>query len=122
MYQMLVGVHHLHSAVVIHRDLKPNNLLVNKNCDLKIGDLNLARKFDQTNFITEYSPLNSYNTSYVVTRWYRAPEVILSQSDYTKAIDMWSVGCILGELLGRTILFQGSTQHIPKYLGQNPVE
>ena len=54
MYQMLVGVHHLHSAVVIHRDLKPNNLLVNKNCDLKIGDLNLARKFDQTNFITEY--------------------------------------------------------------------
>lgn len=54
MYQMLVGLHHLHSAVVIHRDLKPNNLLVNKNCDLKIGDLNLARKFDQTNFITEY--------------------------------------------------------------------
>lgn len=54
MYQMLVGLYHLHSAVVIHRDLKPNNLLVNKNCDLKIGDLNLARKFDQTNFITEY--------------------------------------------------------------------
>ena len=90
-------IHYIHSADVIHRDLKPNNLLVNKNCQLKIADLNLARKFENISNITEY----------VVTRWYRAPEILLSPSEYTKSIDIWSIGCIFGELLGRTPIFQG---------------
>ena len=82
----------------MHRDLKPSNILVNKNCDLKICDLGLARGF---------SLEDENKTEYVVTRWYRAPEVILQASEYTKAIDIWSVGCIFAELLGRTPLFPG---------------
>ena len=88
----------MHSANVIHRDLKPSNLLVNKNCDLKICDFGLSRGFD-------FEQENK--TEYVVTRWYRAPEVILQASEYTKAIDIWSVGCIFAELLGRNPLFPG---------------
>ena len=95
LYQIIKGMKYLHSASVIHRDLKPNNLLVNKNCNLKIADLNLARKFENIHHITEY----------VVTRWYRAPEILLSTADYTKAIDIWSIGCIFAELLGRTPIF-----------------
>ena len=99
LYQLLRGILYLHSADVIHRDLKPSNLLVNKNCDLKICDLGLSRGFDM---------LKEDNlTEYVVTRWYRAPEVILNASNYTKAIDIWGVGCVFAELLGRSPLFPG---------------
>ena len=89
----------MHSAEVIHRDLKPSNLLLNKNCDLKICDLGLARglEYDTHNVLTEY----------VVTRWYRAPEVILNAQKYTHALDVWSIGCIFAELLGRAPLFPG---------------
>lgn len=96
-YQILRGLLFIHSTDVIHRDLKPGNLLLNKNCDLKICDLGLARGFEVQDNLTEY----------VVTRWYRAPEVILNASHYTKAIDIWSVGCIFAELLGRSPLFPG---------------
>jgi mitogen-activated protein kinase 1/3 len=90
----------------MHRDLKPSNVLVNKNCDLKICDLGLARGFEQEDENkTEYASL--YIVRYVVTRWYRAPEVILQASEYTKAIDIWSAGCIFAELIGRTPLFPG---------------
>lgn len=95
---MLMGVACMHSANVIHRDLKPANLLLNKDCELKICDLGLAR-----GFVDE----EEEKTEYVVTRWYRAPEVILNASEYTKAIDIWSIGCIIAELLGRTPLFPG---------------
>lgn len=99
-YQILRGLKYLHSANVVHRDLKPSNILVNKNCDLKICDFGLARGFaageDDTNL-----------TDYVVTRWYRAPEVVLLASEYTKSIDVWSVGCILAELIGRKPIFTG---------------
>lgn len=98
MYQTLRGVLYLHSANVIHRDLKPSNILLNKQCDLKICDLGLGRGFDNE---------EELKTEYVVTRWYRAPEVILNASEYTKAIDIWSIGCIFAELLGRTALFPG---------------
>jgi mitogen-activated protein kinase 1/3 len=98
MYQTLRGLLYIHSANVIHRDLKPSNILVNKNCDLKICDLGLARGFQIE---------DENKTEYVVTRWYRAPEVILQASEYTKAIDVWSVGCIFAELIGRTPLFPG---------------
>lgn len=88
----------MHSANVMHRDLKPSNILVNKDCDLKICDLGLARGYEDE---------NELKTEYVITRWYRSPEVILKASKYTKAVDIWSVGCIFAELLGRTPLFPG---------------
>lgn len=96
-YQVLRGLKFVHSANVLHRDLKPSNLLLNASCDLKICDFGLARTSTERNFMTEY----------VVTRWYRAPELLLSCDHYTAAIDMWSVGCILAELLGRRPLFPG---------------
>ncbi|KHG05791.1 Mitogen-activated protein kinase 4 [Gossypium arboreum] len=97
LYQILRGLKYVHSANVLHRDLKPSNLLLNANCDLKIGDFGLARTTSETDFMTEY----------VVTRWYRAPELLLNCSEYTAAIDIWSVGCILGEMMTRQPLFPG---------------
>lgn len=97
LYQLLRGLKYVHSANVLHRDLKPSNLLLNANCDLKIGDFGLARTTSETDFMTEY----------VVTRWYRAPELLLNCSEYTAAIDIWSVGCILGEIMTRQPLFPG---------------
>lgn len=97
LYQLLRGLKYVHSANVLHRDLKPSNLLLNANCDLKIGDFGLARTTSETDFMTEY----------VVTRWYRAPELLLNCTEYTAAIDMWSVGCIFGEIATREPLFPG---------------
>jgi len=107
LYQTLRGLKYVHAADVIHRDLKPRNLLVNSNCDLKICDYGLAR--------VSY-PDDEFNlcpmTEYVCTRWYRAPEVLCSWSDYGKPIDIWSVGCIFAEMLKRKPLFPGkNTQH-----------
>lgn len=101
-YQVLCGLKYIHSADVLHRDLKPGNLLVNADCELKICDFGLARGFSED---TEQNA--AFMTEYVATRWYRAPEIMLSFSNYTKAIDIWSVGCILGELLGGKPLFRG---------------
>lgn len=98
MYQIMRGIYYMHSANVIHRDIKPSNLLLNKNCELKICDLGLSRGYDNS---------SENLTEYVVTRWYRAPEVILSSSLYTEKLDLWSVGCVFAELLGRAPLFPG---------------
>eukprot|EP00245_Coleochaete_scutata_P009391 TRINITY_DN3079_c0_g1_i1.p1 TRINITY_DN3079_c0_g1~~TRINITY_DN3079_c0_g1_i1.p1 ORF type:complete len:381 (+),score=69.68 TRINITY_DN3079_c0_g1_i1:142-1284(+) len=97
LYQILRGLKYIHSARVLHRDLKPSNLLLNANCDLKLCDFGLARTTSETDFMTEY----------VVTRWYRAPELLLNCREYTAAIDVWSVGCIFMELLNRKPLFPG---------------
>ncbi|KAJ8636990.1 hypothetical protein MRB53_011257 [Persea americana] len=94
---LLRGLKYIHSANVLHRDLKPSNLLLNANCDLKICDFGLARTTSETDFMTEY----------VVTRWYRAPELLLNCSEYTAAIDIWSVGCIFMEIILRETLFPG---------------
>lgn len=102
-YQILNGLKYIHSAGVLHRDLKPGNLLVNADCDVKICDFGLARGFDDT------SQAANAMTEYVATRWYRAPEIMLSYYQYTKAIDVWSVGCILAELLGGKPFFKGET-------------
>jgi len=96
-YQILRGLKYLHSKKVIHRDLKPSNLLVNSNCDLKICDFGLARGLDWKTELTEY----------VVTRWYRAPEIMCSHQDYNEKIDMWSVGTILAEMIRGKPLFAG---------------
>ncbi|XP_032825168.1 mitogen-activated protein kinase 8-like isoform X1 [Petromyzon marinus] len=96
LYQMLCGIKHLHSAGIIHRDLKPSNIVVKSDCSLKILDFGLARTA-ATSFMM---------TPYVVTRYYRAPEVILGMG-YTENVDIWSVGCIMGEMVRHKILFPG---------------
>lgn len=102
LYQLLNGLSYIHSANVIHRDIKPSNLLINSNCLLKICDFGMARPLASTP--QEHA---NFLTAYVATRWYRAPEVMLSFHKYTQAIDVWSVGCILAEMLGRRFLFPG---------------
>jgi len=100
-YQLLRGLKYIHSAGVLHRDLKPSNILLNGNCDLKICDFGLAR------VATLDSDQNGFMTEYVATRWYRAPEIMLSWKQYAKPIDVWSVGCIFAEILRRKPLFPG---------------
>jgi len=102
LYQMLRGLKYIHSAGVIHRDLKPENILINGgDCNLKITDFGLARgvykEEDEKNLLTEY----------VVTRWYRAPEIMVSARMYDEKVDIWSVGCILAELILRKPIFPG---------------
>uniref|UniRef100_A0A3B5L6F1 mitogen-activated protein kinase n=1 Tax=Xiphophorus couchianus TaxID=32473 RepID=A0A3B5L6F1_9TELE len=94
-YQMLCGLRYIHKAGIIHRDLKPGNLAVNQDCELKILDFGLARSAD------------AEMTGYVVTRWYRAPEVILNWMHYTQTVDIWSVGCIMAEMINGKTLFKG---------------
>lgn len=97
--QLLRGLKYLHSANILHRDLKPGNLLVNANCDLKICDFGLARTSEGN---------GQFMTEYVVTRWYRAPELLLCCDNYGTSIDVWSVGCIFAEILGRKPIFPGT--------------
>jgi mitogen-activated protein kinase 1/3 len=104
-YQILRGLKTVHSADIVHRDLKPANLLINANCDLKICDFGLARSVKTSS--VEGPKDAGLMTEYVATRWYRAPEIMLSFKMYTKAIDIWSVGCILAELLTGRPLFPG---------------
>ncbi|CAL1606069.1 unnamed protein product [Knipowitschia caucasica] len=98
-YQILRGLKYIHSADIIHRDLKPSNLAVNEDCELKILDFGLARQTDDE------------MTGYVATRWYRAPEIMLNWMHYNMTVDIWSVGCIMAELLTGRTLFPG-TDHI----------
>lgn len=97
-YQALRALHVIHSAGVIHRDITPANILVNSNCDLKICDFGLAK---------EESDHGEYMTDYVTMRWYRAPELVMEDKNYSVKIDVWGIGCILAELLGSRPLFQG---------------
>uniref|UniRef100_M4BSS6 Mitogen-activated protein kinase n=1 Tax=Hyaloperonospora arabidopsidis (strain Emoy2) TaxID=559515 RepID=M4BSS6_HYAAE len=113
MRQILRALTYLHSADVLHRDLKPSNILVTSTCDIKICDLGLARYVDYSKAISirgrSYDDMLVELTEYVVTRWYRAPEILLDGCWYDKPSDLWSAGCILGELLGRKPLFPGSS-------------
>lgn len=117
LYQILRGLKFIHSANVLHRDIKPGNLLLTSTCDLKICDFGMARGI-------ACSPAEhaGFMTAYVATRWYRAPEVMLSFRQYTFAIDVWSVACIFAEMLGRKHLFPGTNyvdqlNLILRYLG-----
>ncbi|KAJ4927603.1 hypothetical protein JOQ06_015329 [Pogonophryne albipinna] len=100
-YQILRGLKYIHSADIIHRDLKPSNLAVNEDCELKILDFGLARHTDDE------------MTGYVATRWYRAPEIMLNWMHYNMTVDIWSVGCIMAELLTGQTLFPGTDRILP---------
>ena len=102
-YQILKALKFIHSADIIHRDLKPSNIFINSDSHVKLGDFGLARTVD-------HNPhMGGVVTEYVATRWYRAPEMILSGHKYGKPIDLWSVGCILYELIVGSPLLPGKS-------------
>nr|XP_012634307.1 cyclin-dependent kinase 3 isoform X1 [Microcebus murinus] len=101
LFQLLQGVNFCHSHRVIHRDLKPQNLLINELGAIKLADFGLARAFGV--------PLRTY-THEVVTLWYRAPEILLGSKFYSTAVDVWSIGCIFAEMVTRKALFPGDSE------------
>lgn len=98
--EILNGLKHMHELRIVHRDLKPENILI-KGGQVKICDLGSSKFIDQTSF---------KNTPYVVSRYYRAPELIFASNRYNESIDIWAVGCILFELMTRTPLFPGDSE------------
>ncbi|KAL1203984.1 Cyclin-dependent kinase G1 [Cardamine amara subsp. amara] len=101
MMQLLEGMKYLHTNWIIHRDLKPSNLLMNNAGELKICDFGMARQYG--------SPIKPY-TQMVVTQWYRPPELLLGAKEYSTAVDMWSIGCVMAELLSQKPLFPGKSE------------
>ena len=107
-FQLLCGLKHLHRHRIIHRDLKPGNLLVTRDCKLRITDFGLARERPIGKGADPEHQIDEPMTEHVVTRWYRPPELMLCPDGlYTYAVDLWSVGCIFAEMLGRKPLFPG---------------
>ncbi|CAD8157693.1 unnamed protein product [Paramecium pentaurelia] len=100
MYQLCKGLYYLHSSGSIHRDIKPGNILANENCEVCYCDFGFARKKDEIQ-----DQIEENMTEYVVTRHYRAPEIMLSSQQYSKPVDIWSLGCTFAELMTRKILF-----------------
>ncbi len=100
-FNLFEGLKYMHSTGVVHRDLKPGNLLINFDLDLKVADYGLAK------YISSDVGTAGDLTNYVVTRWYRPPELILKygRDNYDSKLDMWSVGCILAEMVLRKVLF-----------------
>jgi len=101
LYQLLSGIAYCHSHRVLHRDLKPQNLLIDTEGNIKLADFGLARAFGL--------PVRSY-THEVVTLWYRAPEILLGCKIYSTAVDVWSIGCIFVEMITRNALFPGDSE------------
>ena len=100
MHQLLAGIAFCHENRVLHRELKPQNLLINNKMQLKLADFGLARAFG--------IPVNTFSNE-VVTLWYRAPDVLLGSRSYNTSIDIWSAGCIMAEMYTGRPLFPGTT-------------
>ncbi|CAK73063.1 unnamed protein product (macronuclear) [Paramecium tetraurelia] len=103
-YQILKSIKYMHSAELLHRDLKPSNILLDSDCSVKVADFGLVRSV-----ACRQDAPSPVLTEYVATRWYRAPEILLGSHAYTKGVDMWSIGCILGELLTGKPIFPGNS-------------
>lgn len=101
LFQLVTGVAFCHHHRVLHRDLKPQNLLINREGELKLADFGLARAFG--------IPVRSY-THEVVTLWYRAPDVLLGSRHYSTPVDIWSIGCIFAEMVNGSPLFTGTSE------------
>lgn len=100
-YQVIKALKYIHSAGVIKRNLKPSHILLNSECKVKLDDFSLAKEvytLDDWNNVTDYN----------ASRWYRAPEMLLAAPSYSQAVDMWSLGCILGEMLIGKTVFPGT--------------
>ena len=100
-YQLCKSIKYLHEQNIIHRDIKPENLLITDKMESKLCDFGFARLVSET---------NEKLTDYVATRWYRAPELLLSQGNYGKEVDYWAIGCIMGELVDGNPLFPGENE------------
>ena len=94
MYQAFKALKYMHSANIVHRDMKPANLLLNSECLMKVSDFGLARTVSEAN-----DAETDIMTDYVATRWYRAPEILVGSTHYSYAADLWSLGCIFGEMI-----------------------
>lgn len=101
LYQLLAGIAKCHQHKVLHRDLKPQNLLINREGILKLADFGLARAFG--------IPVKNF-THEVVTLWYRAPDILMGSKNYSTSVDIWSVGCIFAEIVNRKPLFAGQDE------------
>ena len=112
--QIVTALNFLHDSGIVHRDIKPQNILINSDCNLRLADFGLSRELPQSDILRCRCDENTSDNHpgmsfYSTTRWYRSPEMIL-QSVYGTEIDMWSTGCVFAELLLRRPLFQGRNQ------------